>query len=429
MATQAGPRATKGLYVPAKAILIPLAGRVDVSELIPLINHPYSQRLLDTAQLGLAWRVKPGGAHKRFEHALGVLHNVRLAAQRLGIQDPALFRALEVHAFIHDHGHGPFSHETEQVLQENHKDIGRRHLHDMRSVISQVADFDLVEALFTQRDPLSALVHDKNLGADKIDYLARDAHHTGYELGLNTSTILTYLQFDGTTLGVEEKVKEEVIRFQHSFLTMYLRVYLDKTSKQLARLYQRALTEHLLEHPEDSGSIWGMTDTQVMALLAHHPLMLRLHDRRLFKTTWVLKVEGCEREERIAHRYYSVMGLPEEAVRVLSAYLDDPQRVLAAEEALENYLHIPRHHLAIVQPNGYDSILPKDVALFSVHEKRFTSLFDRVPSHLRTLQEARQRGFFIRVAVDPGYAEQCAQFDFLGYFESELLPKAQVRVS
>lgn len=417
------PGIERAICVPEKTILIPIAGRVDVSGLLPIIDHPQFQLQLEHNVVGFVYKVKPGGTHRRFEHGIGTLAETRKSMDRLHITDRVLYRALEVVSLTHDIGHGPFSHETEVVLGENHKIVGLRRMKQMAEVIRQVADYDLVLELFTQRHPLSALVHDKNLGADKIDYLARDAYHTGYELGLNTSTIISYLQFDGQTLGVEEKAKEEIIRFQHAFFTMYLKVYLDKTAKQLARMYQRALTEHLMDTSDSNlaEAIWSMTDGEITALLAKHPLMQRIVKRQLMNTVAVVKVAGFEQEERVAGRGYPVIGLSEENVASISAYLEDPFKVLAAEVELEQELDVPRGSLLLVQPNGYDSILPKDVPLFSLETGGFTSLFERVPSHPLSLRETRKRGFFIRVVVDPSLIERCRKYNFSEYFTGELL--------
>jgi uncharacterized protein len=423
MYIQSLPGIERAICVPEKTILVPVAGRVDVSGLLPIIDHPLFQLQLERHQVGFVYKVKPGGTHTRFEHSLGTLARVRDSIGRLGFTDPDLSRALEVLALLHDIGHGPFSHETEVVLGESHKTIGLRRIRMMADVIQQVTDFKLVFEFFTQRHPLSALVHDKNFGADKIDYLARDAYHTGYELGLNTSTIISYLQFDGQTLGVEEKAKEEIIRFQHAFFTMYLKVYLDKTAKQLARMYQRALTEHIMDTSDSklAEAIWSMTDGEVTALLAKHPLMQRIVKRQLMNTVAVVKVAGFEQEERVAGRGYPVIELSEEDVASISAYLGDPFKVLAAEVELEQELDVPRGSLLLVQPNGYDSILPKDVPLFSLETGGFTSLFERVPSHPLSLRETRKRGFFIRVVVDPSLIERCRKYNFSQYFTGELL--------
>src|SRR5690606_30158482 len=87
-----------------------------------------AQRLRRVKQLGLTSLVFPGAEHSRFAHAVGASHlMVRLLArlrrcshelppeQRLDAQAEADALAA---AFLHDLGHGPFSHLFEALVQD-----------------------------------------------------------------------------------------------------------------------------------------------------------------------------------------------------------------------------------------------------------------------------------------------------------------------
>src|SRR5687768_237806 len=84
------------------------------------IDTPVYQRLRRIHQLALVYLVYPGASHTRFEHSLGV----RAVADRLCVQLEQFGltaderRVVRTAALVHDLGHGPFSHTSEQVVDE-----------------------------------------------------------------------------------------------------------------------------------------------------------------------------------------------------------------------------------------------------------------------------------------------------------------------
>lgn len=158
-----------------KAVCIPCSGAVEVGGYLPILEHPLFQRLRRCRQLGLNDLVFPGAQHTRFEHALGVLARTHLLAmlQRMPDDDA---RHLEVFALLHDIGHGPFSHQIEPALRKNHHQRGLECLLELSAVIRECgAEPERIAAMLEEKDPLGKWVSDRNLGADKLDYLQRDA--------------------------------------------------------------------------------------------------------------------------------------------------------------------------------------------------------------------------------------------------------------
>jgi len=99
-----------------------------------IIGHPAFQRLRRIKQLALTEMVYPGAVHTRFEHSLGVMHLAtkmydsivdsshslledRLSYNKAGLEkDRQLIRLA---ALLHDVGHAPFSHASEEIMPVN----------------------------------------------------------------------------------------------------------------------------------------------------------------------------------------------------------------------------------------------------------------------------------------------------------------------
>src|SRR5262245_1770892 len=85
-------------------------------EEVKLIATPLFQRLRRIKQLALASLLYPGALHTRFDHTLGVCCVAGLMAKRLNLSDYER-RLVRLAALLHDLGHGPFSHVSENVLE------------------------------------------------------------------------------------------------------------------------------------------------------------------------------------------------------------------------------------------------------------------------------------------------------------------------
>src|SRR5262245_36035642 len=85
-------------------------------EEVRLLATPLLQRMRRIRQLALASLVYPGALHTRFDHTLGVCHVAGMMAKCLGL-DPYETRLVRLAALLHDLGHGPFSHVSENILE------------------------------------------------------------------------------------------------------------------------------------------------------------------------------------------------------------------------------------------------------------------------------------------------------------------------
>ncbi|WP_137287395.1 HD domain-containing protein [Halorussus salinisoli] len=152
-----------------------------------LFDTPAVQRLRRIKQLGPAHLVYPSANHTRFEHSLGVYYLACEGLDHLGIQGRQAER-VRAAAMLHDIGHCPYSHAIEGVV---HRHTGKYHddVHELlgESEVGDVLrdhghDPDTVADLIAGDGKLGQLVSGE-LDVDRMDYLVRDAHHTGVPYG------------------------------------------------------------------------------------------------------------------------------------------------------------------------------------------------------------------------------------------------------
>lgn len=416
------PTSEPTIYIPQKTVLLPICGHVDVSEWQPIIADPQFRPQSERKQLGLLHWIYPSATGTRLEHVIGSLHKVRgmIRHFRISVEDPVLAKALEALTLLHDIGHGPLSHEIEPVLGRDHHEIGLARIASMRHAIEQCGvDYDLLCRLYRKEHPWSKIVGDVNFGADKMDYLDRDAYHLGHELGLNLKSIIQHLQFQDGILGVDEECTDDMIHYQHCYLSMYTRFYYCKTGKILARMLQRAIME-TTDGGIDSQSIWDMTDTQLMGFLADHPLIRRIARTGPFETLASFKIVSFEADEHQGFNSVRVYGLSESEMHAWSHALESPAELLRCEQLIESELGLPNDSVVIAQPILYDKIVPPDVPLYRVHSKSFDWLYRHNALHFHFIQQMAQRAFAIRIAMEPGHFAKAERFDFLGFFRRTL---------
>ncbi|MFA9504284.1 HD domain-containing protein [Natrinema sp. H-ect1] len=259
-----------------------------------LLDTPALQRLRRISQLGTVSLVYPSANHTRFEHSLGVYHLACEALEQLGVEGR---EAQRVHAaaMLHDVGHGPFSHNLESLT---HRRTGRYHddVHDLLAngrvgavlrshglAPDRVADLVAGEGRFGQ------LVSGE-LDVDRMDYLVRDAHHTGVPYGtIDHGRLVRELTFvDGELVLAEGNV-------QTAESLLVARALMNPTvySHSVARIGKamlRRAAERLLESPEtdvDATTLQRMDDPDLLVALRSCPatseFSRRLDQRDLFK--------------------------------------------------------------------------------------------------------------------------------------------------
>ncbi|MFW5911578.1 MAG: HD domain-containing protein [Halolamina sp.] len=165
-----------------------------------LLDTPAVQRLRHIKQLGTVQLAYPSANHTRFEHSLGVYHLAERALEQLGVDGVDADR-VRAAAMLHDVGHGPFSHNIESLT---HRETGKYHddvdeLLDRGQVGDVLREHGLspsrVAGLVAGEGKYGQLVSGE-LDVDRMDYLVRDAHHTGVPYGtIDPGRLVRALQF------------------------------------------------------------------------------------------------------------------------------------------------------------------------------------------------------------------------------------------
>jgi HD superfamily phosphohydrolase len=246
----------------------------DEASIIPaLLATREVQRLRHIRQLGLASFAYPGAEHTRFAHAIGAAFVMtRFIARLRDVHDALPFwqrvtteRAREAlaAALLHDVGHGPFSHLSEDALPGGppHEEWTSRMICDDSTEIGQV--LRRIDPTLPGR--VAELVHGRHelrflaravsglFDVDRCDYLLRDAHATGVRYGsfdldwLLRSLRLGVTERDGESppLAVDgPKGLPAIESFILARLFMFQQVYFHKTSRasefMLSRILARA---------------------------------------------------------------------------------------------------------------------------------------------------------------------------------------------
>ena len=273
----------------------PLLGEIRLSPLEMLIaDIPSIQRLRSVSQLSGAEKVYPGATHTRFLHSLGVMHIAGLYAEHLQL-DPHKSRLLRLSGLFHDIGHGPYSHQFDEVVYARAK-IAGGHDDQRARILREVVPEQMLEAYRNrmkeywrkevQKDlrlsgflesaasdtdeailaAFAELCREVNalfegealgtpffnivqgpLGADRMDFVLRDAYYSGtsqygtvdLQRIIRNSSIVAVKGVE--RLCYDEKVIDNIYAVLFGRFMMYKNVYFHKTARAADLMLQKIL--------------------------------------------------------------------------------------------------------------------------------------------------------------------------------------------
>tara|TARA_Y100000589_G_scaffold291576_1_gene295161 strand:+ start:1334 stop:2584 length:1251 start_codon:yes stop_codon:yes gene_type:complete len=206
--------------------------------IMELIETEAFQRLRRIKQLGAASLIFHGAESSRFTHSIGVFCVARKIFNKLVKISPDFKKhkfILYGAALLHDLGHGPFSHTSEEIFNHNHEKWSKLLINNYSPINSILKKYGeniptKIAELFSYKNlisnPIKTLISSE-IDCDRLDYLLRDSYNTGTKYGLvDLERIISALTFspDG---GIAIKPKG-VIAIEHFLVLrnlMYRTIY------------------------------------------------------------------------------------------------------------------------------------------------------------------------------------------------------------
>jgi len=267
---------------------------------LDLLDTPEMQRLRHVRQLGTAYLVYPSANHTRFEHSLGVYHLAVRALDNLGVTGVERDE-VRAAALLHDVGHTPFSHNIEGVIEEH---VGKRH-DEVDGIIEGDVGY-VLEDNGVSPDSVAALVRGEGrygqlvsgaLDVDRMDYLVRDAHHTGVPYGtIDSGRLVLELGFVDDELVLNKGNVQTAEALLLARALMHPTVYSHHVARISTAMLERA-TQRLIETAGvDAGAVRRMDDHELTVALRENDetreIAERLAERRLYKrAVWMQRDE------------------------------------------------------------------------------------------------------------------------------------------
>jgi HD superfamily phosphohydrolase len=372
-----------------KVVRDPIHGSIELDDLaLALIDTPQVQRLRRIRQLGLSHLVYPGANHTRFEHSLGTYH---LTCQLLEHIDYPDSQAIKAAALLHDIGHGPFSHVTEELI---HRYLRRKH-NEISPLLRQPELAAILDKFDIKPSSIISLIQDdQHLGSalnseidmDRMDYLVRDAHYTGVAYGIiDLDRLIHSLKFHEGQLVIDSGGLQAAESLLVSRFFMHPTVYYHHVSRIAETMLLRASQDAISLDGLYPAKLQEMDDAQLEAALMASggyaaEMVGRIRGRRLFKRSLYASLSSVNRE-------------------VIERKGNNPERL---EQELADEAGVPRGYVLIDIPDIPDMAEMKARIMFN---GRLIRLDDASPI-VRNLEQAHVDNWRMGVYTLPEYREQ-----------------------
>ncbi|MBP1908008.1 HD domain-containing protein [Methanolobus bombayensis] len=278
-----------------KVIRDPIHGYIELDPLtLSIIDSPQMQRLRRLSQLGLSNLVYPGANHSRFEHSLGVMHLATMLTGKIDSVTDDEKEELRVAALLHDVGHGPYSHVTENLT----KLYTRQHHEDVRKILKNgelgeiLSDNGLnpatIEDHIQGKTDLGKILNSE-IDVDRMDYLVRDSHYTGVAFGLvDHVRLINEMKFYENKLVVNAGGVKAAESLLVSRFLMHPSVYYHHVSRIAETMFTRAVDDLIQKDSLSPFELRKMDDSRLLEIIRNDDgyageLSQRLDNRKLYK--------------------------------------------------------------------------------------------------------------------------------------------------
>ena len=268
-----------------------------------IIDTATFQRLRRIKQMSITNLVYPGANHTRFEHSLGTAHLSALIARKLGLGDNEV-RKVKLYGLLHDIGHAAFSHEGEDVLKRyvgTHEETGKK-----RIVTGEIADILSENYKPSEIADVGESAHGgiitSDLGADRMDYLERDARNTGVAYGMiDSDRIVHTLIMKRGQLCIEEGGLEAAEYLLVARFMMFSAVYMHRTVRIATAMLYRAIEGAIADRSVTPQEFMELDDESAMVAMVRSKTGGKyanaLLNRRLYKEVCSFPKEGWDEKK------------------------------------------------------------------------------------------------------------------------------------
>lgn len=270
----------------------PIHGYIEIAPYIEkLLDTGIVQRLRSVKQLGWTNLVYPGANHTRFEHSLGTYY----LASKLGSELSGEERMeIEIAALLHDIGHGPYSHDCEDIIEEY-----TRRKHDDVTFLLERADIaSILDGYGIKPSTIQNHIHGKtkigqiitgSLDVDRMDYLIRDSYYTGVAYGIvDYEHLLRNIRFYDNNIVLYYRGLKSAESLLMSRFLMYPSVYDHHVGRIAGSMFAHGLDAAIVNGDIDPFKLQLMDDYELNVRMRgmnkySADMINRLNTRNLFK--------------------------------------------------------------------------------------------------------------------------------------------------
>jgi len=269
---------------------------IEIPELCKAFADTFEfQRLRYIKQLGFVSFVYPSAVHTRLEHSFGVMHlagrmvDALRATANISDREKEL---VQLAGMLHDTGHIAFSHLFDYILteqgEEGHEERSVKVLRIINSRLQLLSnrEEDMVAKMILgnseneEKEFLYEIVSNSLCGidVDRLDYLQRDAYHTGIP-GFQPDYLLRCARVVDNHICFLHKAFTEVQLLYETRKRMFLLVYRHKTVMRIERVIRQIVKDLDIFHNWSANSWLGFDDVECISQLRRSPLFQTLYTR------------------------------------------------------------------------------------------------------------------------------------------------------
>jgi HD superfamily phosphohydrolase len=228
-----------------------------------------------------------GAEHSRFGHALGAMHIVDKALQKIKKNSEVYSIPLDLTeediklarfaALLHDIGHLPFSHALDNIIPNDHEEysaaiVEKAFAYTIEKTGVKVKDvINLILGQGPLNKPFLISLINSQLDVDKFDYLLRDSHYAGVKYGVfDLDRLLdSLLVIEGELVVLEGgyyATEQLILARYHMFEQLYYH-HTKRAFENMARI----VAKHLLDNNNlNYPTIEELDDSQQLKVLANY---------------------------------------------------------------------------------------------------------------------------------------------------------------